>query len=232
MVVSVYVREVFGSLVGGGGPLLWCETSEEVRYLQLENQKLCSHKPTQLCFHCSSETCTNRQTCPAVGKQCANCSKMNHFAQVCQSKLKEKKQKPRPRRHQKLGRLSSVEEGDSKESSGRAVIGKLGSTKDTMVKLTFSGTHPFSPTKRISLVPDTGVSKTLLNHKDWAQVKDYSKFVKTSKQFCPFGTAYHLSIEAKAKIHMTSINGATIELYVYIVNNAHEKSLLGKEDAL
>ena len=31
---------------------------------------------------------------------------------------------------------------------------------------------------------------------------------------------------------MTSINGATIESYVYIVDDAHEKSLLGKEDAL
>ena len=115
---------------------------------------------------------------------------------------------------------------------GRIVVGKLGRTKDMMVKFTFSGTHLFSPTKSISLVPDTGISKTLLNRQDWAQIKDYSKFVKTSKQFCPFGTAYHFPIKGKAKVHMTSINGATIESYVYIVVDAHEKSLLGKEDAL
>ena len=96
----------------------------------------------------------------------------------------------------------------------------------------FSGTHPFSTTKSISLVPDTGISKALLNRQDWAQIKDYSKFLKTSKWFCPFDTAYHLPIKGKAKVHMTSINGATVESYVYIVNDAHEKSLLGKEDAL
>ena len=101
-----------------------------------------------------------------------------------------------------------------------------------MVKLTFSGTHLFSPTKSISLVPDTGVSKTLLNRQDWAQIKDYSKFVKTSKLFRPLGTAYHLPIKGRAKVHMTSINGSTIESYVYVVDNAHDKSLLGKEDAL
>ena len=72
----------------------------------------------------------------------------------------------------------------------------------------------------------------LLNRQDWAQIKDYSKFVKTSKRFRPFGTAYHLPVKGKAKVHMTSINGATVESYVYVVDNAHEKSLLGKEDAL
>ena len=156
----------------GQDPLLMSCTTEEVCHLQLENQKLRSHKPTQPCFCCGSETCTKRQTCPAVGKQCANYSKMNHFAQVCQSKPKEKKWKPKPRRHQKLGRLASIEESDSEESSGRIVLRKLGSTKDTMVKLTFSGTHQFSPPKCISFVPDTGISKTLLNRQDWAQIKD------------------------------------------------------------
>ena len=67
----------------GQDPLLMSRTTEEVCHLQLENQKLRSRKPTQPCFRCSSETCINRQTCHAVGKQCANCSKMNHFAQVC-----------------------------------------------------------------------------------------------------------------------------------------------------
>ena len=67
----------------GQDPLLMSRTTEEVHRLQLENQKLRSRKPTPPCFRCGSKTCTNRQTCPAVGKQCANCSRMNHFAQIC-----------------------------------------------------------------------------------------------------------------------------------------------------
>ena len=82
------------------------------------------------------------------------------------------------------------------------------------------------------MVPDTSVSKTPLNRQDWAQIKDYSKFIKTSKWFRPFGTVYHLPIKGKVKVHMTLLNGATIESYVYVVDNAHEKSLLGKAEAL
>ena len=56
----------------GQDPLLMSRATEEVCRLQLE-KKLCSRKPTQPCFCCGSET--NRQTCHAVGKQCANAPK-------------------------------------------------------------------------------------------------------------------------------------------------------------
>ena len=53
-----------------------------------------------------------------------------------------------------------------------------------------------------------------------------------SKRFRPFGTAYYLPIRGKAKVTMTARNGASIETYVYIVDDPNEQSLLGRSDAL
>ena len=67
---------------------------------------------------------------------------------------------------------------------------------------------------------------------DWLKIKPYSKFVKTSKQFRPFGTNYHLPIKGKAKVNTTVEKGAQIDAFVYILDNAKEQSLFGNEDAL
>jgi hypothetical protein len=38
------------------------------------------------CYRCGNQHSRDRQACPAVGKQCLNCGKSNHFAAVCRSK--------------------------------------------------------------------------------------------------------------------------------------------------
>ena len=62
-------------------------------------------------------------------------------------------------------------------------------------------------------------------------IKNQCKFVKTSKQFRPFGTAYHLLIRGKAHVNLTALKGAKIDKYVYIIDDPKEQSLLGEEDA-
>jgi len=85
---------------------------------------------------------------------------------------------------------------------------------------------------KISLVTDTGVSKTLLNRNDWEKIKDNCNFVKRSKRFRPFGTAYRLPIRGKARVLLTAIKGAQIETCVCIVDDKREQSLqLGEADA-
>ena len=56
-------------------------------------------------------------------------------------------------------------------------------------------------------------------------------FVKTSERFRPLGTAYHLLIPGKAKVTLCAEKGATIESYIYVVDNKREQSLLRKKDA-
>ena len=71
-----------------------------------------------------------------------------------------------------------------------------------------------------------------LGRLDWEKVKHLCTFVKTSKYFRPFGTAYHLHIQEKTKATLRAEKGATIESYVYVVNDKWEQSLLGEQDAI
>ena len=51
---------------------------------------------------------------------------MNHFAKVCRASTKKKKMS--------FGQVSSVEESDSEESSGRIVVGHLEDSRTTAAK--------------------------------------------------------------------------------------------------
>ena len=76
------------------------------------------------------------------------------------------------------------------------------------------------------------ISKTLLNTCDWNKIKECCRFVKTSKGFRPYGTAYHLPIKVKTKVTLQAENGAEIETWIYVVNDKNEQSLLGKADVI
>ena len=56
--------------------------------------------------------------------------------------------------------------------------------------------------------------------------------MKTSKQFGPFGTNYHLSAKGKAKVNITAEKGAQIDTFVHNLDYEEEQSLRQKEDAL
>ena len=130
-----------------------------------------------------------------------------------------------------FGQVSSAEESDSEESSGRIVVGHLEDSRSIAAKITIQGPLRKDPQK-ISLATDTGISKTLLNSCDWNRIKNCCRFVKTSKRFRPCGTAYHLPVKSKAKVTLQAENGAEIETWIYVVNDKNEQSLLGKADAI
>ena len=72
------------------------------------------------------------------------------------------------------------------------------------------------------------MSKTLLNRLDWEKVKHLCTFVKTSKHFRPFGTCP----SEEAKVTLRAEKGATIESYVYVIDDKREQSLPGEQDAI
>ena len=110
---------------------------------------------------------------------------MNNFAKVCRAPTKKKKMS--------FGQVSSPEESDTEESSGRIVVGHLEDSRSIAAKITTQQPLRKDPQK-ISLATDTGISKTLLNSCDWNRIKDCCQFVKTLKRSRPYGTAYHLPI--------------------------------------
>ena len=89
---------------------------EEVRKLRQENKQLRSQS-SKSCTRCGKPSCLGGTKCPANGQKCGKCHKMNHFAKACKSK-----------KQTDVGQLSSAEDSDSSESSGRVVVGKIGSS--------------------------------------------------------------------------------------------------------
>ena len=147
---------------------------------------------------------------------------MNHFAKLCHTTNQNK--------HTTRG-LSSADKSDSEETSGRITVGKLDS-KSISVKIKIQPFQDHTASAQLfELATDTGVSKTILKRNDWETIKNQCKFVKKSKRFQPFGTAYHLLIRGKAHVNLTAQQGAQIDTYVYIIDNPKEQSLLGEEDA-
>ena len=140
---------------------------------------------------------------------------MNHFAEVCRATNQNKRT---------ARRLSSADESDSEETSGRITVGKLNS-KSISVKIKI---QPFqdqtASTQLFEPATDAGVSKTILNRNDGDMIKNQCKLVKTSKRFRPFGTAYNLPIRVKAYVNLTAQKGAQIDTYVYIIDNPKEQS--------
>ena len=99
---------------------------------------------------------------------------MNHFAKVCRTTNQNKCT---------TRRLSSADESDSKETSGRITVGKLDS-KSISVKIKIqSFQDQTASAKLFELAIETGVSKTILNRNDWEMIKNQCKFVKTAKRF-------------------------------------------------
>ena len=195
---------------------------EEVRRLQSKNKQLKSRLSRRPCSRCGHKTCPQGSKCAANGQKCSKCKKMNHFAKVCRSN--EKKRSP-------FGRLSSAENSETDEECGRVVVGKLDSCIGAKVRVRGPSCDE-SEAETIVLATDTGISKTLLNSTDWRKIKKNCTFVKTSKQFRPYGTSYHLPIKGKAKVTLTAERGASIETWVYVVDDKREESLLGENDAV
>ena len=152
-------------------------TAQEVCQLQKENQKLKAQLPKPPCQRRENTKCDKGKKCPAWGQKCSACTKMNHFAKVCCTTNQS--------RHT-TRRLSSAEESDSAETSGRRTVGKLDS-KSISVKINiqpYQVRDPSIPNAQLfELATDAGVSKTILNRYDWEIIKNQCKFVKTSKQF-------------------------------------------------
>ena len=134
------------------------KVEEEVRKLRLENKQLKS-KAKGSCTRCGNKSC-NGKKCPANGKECGKCGKQNHFAKVCFSKKKTS-----------VGQISSAEESDSEdESSGRVVVGNVGSS-NICAKVLAKGLLDGAKSQQINLAPDTWISKTVLNRIDWMKVR-------------------------------------------------------------
>ena len=213
------------------------KAEEEVRRLQQENRRLRSigsgRAQEKICTRCGRDFCKQGSKCSANGKTCYKCGNDNHLSKMCRSKQQDgRNRKPKKgKKKSSFGQLSSADESDSEEPSGRIVVGHL-SSKSIAASIRVTGPKCTNEGQMVKLATDTGISKTLLNRNDWEMIKDDCVFVKTSKRFRPYGTAYHLPIKGKARVTLTAERGATVDTWAYVVDDKREQSLLGEGDAI
>ena len=138
---------------------------EEVSKLQ---QGLKKQSKSCKCSRCGYDKCQGSKKCPANGKICAKCKKLNHFAQACRSMNNTSD----------INQLSDSEiEGDL---PGHILKVKNLSNEGIADNVTIKAYEDNSYNgQTVELLTDTGVRKTLLNKYDWEKIKSSASLVET-----------------------------------------------------
>ena len=95
------------------------------------------------CFNCGKARHKEMQNCPARGKQCNKCGRLNHFSRVCMSKSTENS-------YEYQEQTKSNQGSNKYKYMGRRIVGGLMKVRQTrMVHVKLNG-------QEVRVVPDTG----------------------------------------------------------------------------
>jgi hypothetical protein len=163
----------------------------------------------QHCSKCGIKHYQNK--CPAEGKTCAKCKKLNHFARMCKSKFKVKERK----RH-----VHGVEEEESEESDSELYVGSVGTTDAIKKNEWYEDVKIAEKTVNVQL--DTGARCNVISIKDLqrlgintnikkpeAQLKSYSGHVITTKGVTILPCEYKRKTY-QVKFHVVDIPAPTV----------------------
>ena len=155
------------------------------------------------CFKCGGKFPHARnKTCPAVGKTCNKCSKLNHFASVCRSDGKVL--------------AAVVEEHDSSNdefSSGLMEIRHIGSIMEKPHLLTIK-----SDRGAITFNPDTGADVTIMDPFTFSRLKSRPALSTTGIKLMPYGAKHPLKMSGRFALHL-EYNGISRKETCYVSQN-------------
>ena len=165
------------------------------------SQKVSNSKPTSLCNRCGKQACKRGPSCPAMGKQCGKCGKMNHFRQVCRSK---------PVKHSSVNATDSllyVEAFPTHKTDSRLSVKLDG--HDCIMEI------------------DTGAAATLISSRMWRKMGSPSLKVSNrlftaydGHRMKPLGDLVNCCIETDAAIKIATIT---------VVESTKDYGLLGRD---
>ena len=135
-------------------------------------------RPDKKCFNCGGPfPHTKEKPCPAKGKSCNKCSKMNHFASQCRGGR---------------GTLSAVVEVDSSDEDLTAGLGEIRRV------CSLAGKPPLvaieSDVGSICFNPDTGADVTLIDGPTHAALAAKPSLTRSNVKLLPYGAAKPLDI--------------------------------------
>ena len=218
------------------------ETAEATRALQEEVRKLKQQirvskgqgeeVKRERCKNCMLDRCRGGDKCPAKEKTCNKCDGVGHFARSpkCPKKTGGKDKEATKVRVKKV---EEVSDDDVSVGMVDMVVAGVENGEDRIrVEVRMRGLKERNEGHLATFLTDTGVKKTIMNIRDWRKIRKECELEATSIRFRPYGTAHNLPIIGKAKMKLKAVNGAEIETYCYINDDAKEESLLGESDAM
>ena len=164
--------------------------------------------------------------CPAVGKQCANCGKLSHFARVCRGKKRKGK------RTDEIGQTSlalgtesetesSDRESDDDSEDGSVCVHFIGAVNSDVppwrTQLNIAG-------KQIDFKIDTGADVNVISRKTWIRIG------KPKLSPCTKITLQSPGGRLKTLGHFKTVLNGEHEVNIYVISNDVD-SLLSRSTA-
>ena len=152
-------------------------------------------------------------TCPAQGKKCMNCGKLNHFAKVCRSKPINRSKSTHSRKPSKGKHRARVV--DTKCPSDDEALTPATAESDGSEEYTFTTGAREPQTAKpifqvkimdtpIRIMADSGATVNILSKKDFDGLKEKPQLTKTNVKVYPYMSSKPLNLCGKLKVSVTS----------------------------
>lgn len=194
----------------------------------------------------NNQTCRNcggiwpheaSKPCPAKGKPCLSCKKMNHFARVCRSN-------PRSRfSGNNTDRKSKDEQSHKQVLNLEKISPSSDDSSDEFVYATGTPSATFQIARpkisvnianyKLSVMIDSGASINIIDSKDYTQLTKHNKKIKlksTSTKIYAYGAAQPLPLLGKFDALTDSMTNTTVA--TFYVASGNYGSLLGHQTAV
>ena len=166
--------------------------------------------------------------CPAQGKQCLNCGKMNHFAQVCRSKPNNRSKSTRPRKPSKVShRARSVDIEDSSCGEASTLVDADGNNSDEYTfHIGMQETQTAKPIFQvrimdtpIHIMADSGATVNIMSKRDFDSLKPKPQLMNTNVKVYPYMSAAPLNLCGKLRANVAS-NYCSSEETFYVADGS------------
>ena len=158
-------------------------------------------------------------TCPAQGKKCLNCGKMNHFSKGCRGKPNNRSKSShlnKPSKGKHHARSAGVEESPSSELAGvdsdssEEYTFNIGAQRQQAAKPIFQVTIMNTP---IRIMADSGATVNILRKRDFDGLKSKPQLVETSAKVYPYMCDKPLTLCGKFRATVTSRSCSSVETF-------------------
>ena len=202
-------------------------------------------KKTVQCRTCTRPT-HGEGKCRALTATCHACQKVGHYkgSKACSKSDKGKAGSDKGKAG--VNAVGSEQEQDTTDSEVESINRvteervcasktEQGSEELAKVEMVMIDRGRQSSAKKVKLLVDSGVKKTLINEEIWKKMRKKAggqdlKLKKCETKFRPYGTKEYLPVMGRSKCRMKAEAGATIHSMVYVIRGI-EQPLLGKRDA-